>query len=213
MTTPLPQGWEADILADIDAPDTANDVSVLDAWQQAEGGSTNNPDAYNPFNTTRNTDSAGDPLGGTPTNSVGVLSFPSWQAGEDATAATLEQSNMGPILSDLQSSAAPATTEAAITSSPWGTKSIAGVSSSGSAGSSTSATLTGLNLDPGDLFGIPSTVEDSVWSSVEPFIVEAILVIAGLGIIMLGLFTATKGARDDVKSDAQQAAPLALAAG
>src|SRR5581483_3273403 len=93
MTTPLPAGWADQLLGSIGAPDTPTNVTLLEDWQTAEGGSTNNPDAFNPFNTTRNTDAAGNPLGGTPTNSVGVLSFPTWQAGEAATAATLEQDN------------------------------------------------------------------------------------------------------------------------
>jgi hypothetical protein len=97
--------------------------------------------------------------------------------------------------------------------------SSAGGSSASSSGSA-SATLTGLNLNPLDLFGIPQTVTgsvaSSVWGEVGPFMVKAILVIAGLGIIGMGLYSATKTPREDAKADAQQTVqsvgPLAAAA-
>ena len=49
--TPLPPGWELCILQGISAPATAANVADLDEWQAAEGGSTNNTAAFNPYNT------------------------------------------------------------------------------------------------------------------------------------------------------------------
>jgi len=220
MPTALPAGWADQLLGSIGAPDTPTNVTLLEDWQTAEGGSTNNPDAFNPFNTTRNTDAAGNPLGGTPTNSVGVLSFPTWQAGEAATAATLEQNNMTGILADLQLGAPVATTEAAIAASPWGTTSFPGSPSPSSAGTAppgttrgAATTLAGFNANPFDLFGIPQTiggsVASSIWSEVGPFIVKAILVLAGLGVIAMGLWKTTSSTREKAQGEAQKAAPLA----
>ena len=57
--TPLPPGWELCVLQGLNAPVTAANVTDLDQWQAAEGGSTNNTAAYNPFNTRRMTDARG----------------------------------------------------------------------------------------------------------------------------------------------------------
>ena len=54
--TPLPPGWELCILQGVGAPATEANIADLDEWQVAEGGSTNNTAAYNPFNTQRMTD-------------------------------------------------------------------------------------------------------------------------------------------------------------
>ncbi len=49
--TALPAGWELCVLQGVAAPATQANVDDLDVWQAAEGGSTNNSAAYNPFNT------------------------------------------------------------------------------------------------------------------------------------------------------------------
>ena len=54
--TALPAGWELCVLQGVTAPATPANVDDLDEWQAAEGGSTNNSAAYNPFNTLRTTD-------------------------------------------------------------------------------------------------------------------------------------------------------------
>lgn len=54
--------------------------------------------------------------------------------------------------------------------------------------SSSSATTTGLNLNPFDLFGIPSTVIGGATASAESWIGRALLVVTGLGIIALGVW-------------------------
>jgi hypothetical protein len=56
---------------------------------------------------------------------------------------------------------------------------------------SAGATLTSINPNPLDLFGIPQTITGdaaaAVWSEVGPFLVKAILVIAGLTVMVIGI--------------------------
>jgi len=99
--TPLPPGWELCVLQGVTAPVTAANVTDLDQWQAAEGGSTNNTAAYNPFNTRRMTDASGAPIPGV-VSSNGFPAFASWAAGCEATVATLFQPNMWSITSALR---------------------------------------------------------------------------------------------------------------
>ncbi len=59
-----------------------------------------------------------------------------------------------------------------------------GTASAGGGATTTSATTTGLNANPFDLFGITS----SATGGIESFIVDSLLVLAGLGIIVLGVY-------------------------
>ena len=99
--TPLPPGWELCILAGVTAPATQANITDLDDWQAAEGGSTNNTAAFNPFNTQRMTDVTGAPIPGV-VSSNGFPAFPSWAAGCSATTATMLQPNMWPITAALR---------------------------------------------------------------------------------------------------------------
>lgn len=85
-----------------------------------------------------------------------------------------------------------------------------GQSSPGIGTAPASNSSSGLNANPLDLFGIPQTIggdaASAVWSDVGPFLVKAILVIAGLGIVMLAAY---KAASPGAKRAAQDAAPLA----
>jgi hypothetical protein len=95
-----------------------------------------------------------------------------------------------------------------------------GGSSGGGSPSSPSApaTTVGLNLSPFDLFGIPQTVlggaagavGSATWGLVGPFLVKAILVMAGLAVIVLGISRAAKSS--PMAAKAQSAAPLLAAA-
>jgi hypothetical protein len=118
--TPLPAGWELCILAGVTAPATQANVANLDAWQQAEGGSTNNTAAYNPFNTLRTTDNAGKPVPAI-TSSNGFPAYANWQGGCTATVATLDQPNMTSIVAALQAGdvAPPGAFLAAVDESQW----------------------------------------------------------------------------------------------
>ncbi len=93
-----------------------------------------------------------------------------------------------------------------------------GIPTESSAGSPATATLTGWNWNPADGFGVPGMIAGaaagSVWSSVEPFLAKGMLVVLGLGVIAMGLWSLGKrsesGALDsgDMKNLAQLA-PLA----
>ena len=99
--TPLPGGWELCVLQGLSAPATQANVSNLAAWQNAEGGSTNNTAAYNPFNTSRTTNAANQPLPEVD-SSNGFPAFANWAAGCAATVATMLQFNMWPIVAALR---------------------------------------------------------------------------------------------------------------
>ncbi|HMK64036.1 MAG TPA: hypothetical protein VK386_10480 [Acidimicrobiales bacterium] len=97
----LPEAWELCVLQNLSAPATATTVADLDEWQIAEGGSTANDYNYNPFNTMRSTDGAGNALPAS-VDSRGFPSFANWAAGCAATVATIEQPNMSLIQLALQ---------------------------------------------------------------------------------------------------------------
>ena len=99
--TMLPAGWELCLLQGLAAPATQANVDNLDEWQAAEGGSTNNSAAYNPFNTRRTTDLTNAPLPET-ISSNGFPAFSTWLAGCAATVATMLQPNMWPITAALR---------------------------------------------------------------------------------------------------------------
>lgn len=99
--TPLPAGWELCILQGINAPATQANVADLDEWQLAEGGSTNNTAAFNPFNTARTTDVNNTPLPLT-ISANGFPAFTDWIAGCAATVATILQPNMATIAAGLR---------------------------------------------------------------------------------------------------------------
>ena len=126
--TPLPDGWELCVLQGVGAPPTSDNVANLDEWQTAEGGSTNNTAAYNPFNTRRVTDSKNAPIPGT-TMSGGFPAFSDWPSGCAATAATILQSNMDPVMTSLKAGdiAPPGVFLAEVDRSAWCAPSADGV--------------------------------------------------------------------------------------
>jgi hypothetical protein len=99
--TPLPDGWELCVLQGVTGPATQNNVADLDEWQAAEGGSTNNSAAYNPFNTSRTTDVNNAALPEI-ISSNGFPAFSDWISGCAATVGTIMQPNMAPILAALR---------------------------------------------------------------------------------------------------------------
>jgi hypothetical protein len=117
--TPLPAGWELCILQGVGAPATQANVADLDEWQLAEGGSTNNTAAYNPFNTARTTDVNNTPL--PTTSSSGFPAFTDWIAGCAATVATILQPNMTPVAAGLLAGnvSPPPAFLAVVDQSPW----------------------------------------------------------------------------------------------
>ena len=118
--TPLPPGWELCVLEGVSAPATPANVTDLDEWQAAEGGSTNNTAAFNPFNTGRTTDVTGAPIPGA-ISANGFPAYANWPAGCSATVATLLQPNMWVITAALRSGtvAPPPAFLAVVDQSAW----------------------------------------------------------------------------------------------
>ena len=132
--------FSTDILNKLGAPVTPENLAGLEDWANWEGGVVNglananqNPiGAYNPWDTTMPWS------GATNINSVGVKAYSSLSDGEAATLATLNQANMKPIRDVLMSgNASLSDIEAAIASTPWGTKfgGSSGANSNSQAGS------------------------------------------------------------------------------
>jgi hypothetical protein len=118
--TPLPTGWELCVLQGVGAPANQSNVADLDEWQVAEGGSTNNSAAYNPFNTARTTDVNNTPLPVT-MSSNGFPAFADWISGCAATVATILQPNMTAIAAGLRAGnvSPPAAFLAVVDQSQW----------------------------------------------------------------------------------------------
>jgi hypothetical protein len=133
--------FSTDILNKLGAPVTSENLAGLADWANWEGGVINgianakqkNPASYNPWDTTWNMP------GATSINSVGVRAYANLSDGETATLNTLRQANMKPIRDVLMSGNATIDEiEAAIASTPWGTKfglTSSGASSNDTAGS------------------------------------------------------------------------------
>lgn len=197
MTTALPAGWEADVLSALGDPVGQPNLANLDLWQATEGGSTDNPDAFNPFNTT-----LGEP-GSVPTNSAGVQDFPTWAEGLDATVRTIEQPNMTPIAAALAQDAPQAQFEAAVNSTPWGTH---------FSGAPAQAVTTSVL---GDVTGgILGSAFSGFASSLYGIAMKATVVVAGVGLAVAGAIAWTKSTEtgQDLEHEAGSALPLALAA-
>jgi hypothetical protein len=86
-----------------------------------------------------------------------------------------------------------------------------GTPGAGATLASANAQQAGLNFNPFDLFGIPQSAASAVWSSVGPFLAKAMLVVAGLGIIGIGLYKTTD-AGGKARQAAQEVPPEAAAA-
>jgi len=118
--TPLPSGWEQCVESGVGAQPTPDDVADLDAWQQAEGGSTNNAAAFNPFNTRAVADPTGKPVAVT-SDPGGFPAYATWADGCAATVATLLQPDMAPIVTALKAGnvSPPGLFLSDVDQSPW----------------------------------------------------------------------------------------------
>lgn len=133
------------LLQKIKAPTSLNNINLVNAWQLAEGGSgigarQQTPTAYNPLNTVM------PGFGGTPTPgySAGIMSYPNFTSGVNATAAAITNTSAySGILADLRASAPPSQTAATISAAPgWTTFSYGGTPPS-------TTTLQGGNIPKG----------------------------------------------------------------
>ncbi|MDA8331427.1 MAG: hypothetical protein M0027_09540 [Candidatus Dormibacteraeota bacterium] len=83
-TTPLL--FATALLTAMGWPTTQSNIAAMVSWEQAEGGNWENPDAYNPLDTTM------PEPGAVSTNGPGVKKYTSWAQGLQATVATLQLS-------------------------------------------------------------------------------------------------------------------------
>lgn len=118
MTDYDPTTWASALLTRLGEPATDANVSAITAWESAEGGNWNNTAHYNPLNTTYV-----EP-GSSTMNGSGVRSYSSWDQGLAATVATLQEAPYTGILDALLPGDDATGVVQAVTSSPWGTKSI-----------------------------------------------------------------------------------------
>jgi hypothetical protein len=107
---PSRTGFGENLLHRIGAPVTKANLTFLDAWQRAEGGS-----ADNPFNTTQHA------RGSHRYNSADVQRYPSIATGIEATVRTLENGLYNGVLRALHLGTNPHAAADAVSRTPWGT--------------------------------------------------------------------------------------------
>lgn len=108
--------WQTAVLAGIGAPQSANNIQKMNAWNSCEGNAANSGlTQNNPFNTKRNC------CGGYPNSANGTFVYPSISAGVQATVLTINQTNMTAIRNNLINDGPGATFAAAVGGSGWGT--------------------------------------------------------------------------------------------
>ena len=202
MTTPTIPSWEWQDLQDLSQQGDLSGINpiVIGSIDQAESsgnGGGINPEGYGGF---FGLSESGTYPGGqvTPQLLQGTDADSFEQQAEiaaSAYASYLNQAGGNPIAAQeiYQTGAADGPTEGSnILATNLGTASPSG----GATASTTSATTTSLNANPFDLFGIPSTAAGSV----ETWATEALLVAAGLGIIVLGVYKLASPALGQAKS-------------
>jgi len=107
---PSHTGFAENLLHKIGAPVTKANLTFLDAWQRAEGGS-----ADNPFNTTEHA------RGAHRFNSAGVQRYDSIATGIEATVKTLENGLYNGVLRALHIGTNAHAAADAVSRTPWGT--------------------------------------------------------------------------------------------
>lgn len=108
----MARDWRTDVLKELGAPVTPNNLRFLNAWQQAEGTRAR----HNPLATTHGYPGSGN------FNSVGVKNYPSYEAGVYATVRTLQNGRYEPIVDGLRDGrVAPLELGRRVAASPWGT--------------------------------------------------------------------------------------------
>jgi hypothetical protein len=185
-------------------PTTAQ-LQKLIAWFNQEGGNWNNSARYNPLNTTLALPGAGN------TGSQGNIKvYTSWQQGIDATVKTLKLGAYSGVVNALKNGSA-SQFEAAVNSSPWGTKFPGG-------GSTVAGTKASIN-EPGavpqsGLFGIvegktpgfsnqggtEKTLEQGAealakgfsWAGLAKFALNSILLVVGAALVIYGIIVGVR---------------------
>lgn len=117
-----PRDFAVALLNRFGLPTTENRLVGLIAFAAKEGGHWANGARYNPFNTSLSMPGAVSVIGQ-------VKAYPNWETGIEATARTISQSNMRPILQALKADATPMELMQAITATPWCPQNAPGCSS------------------------------------------------------------------------------------
>lgn len=110
MATPL--DFAKALLNRLGLSHTQNRLVSIVAFEAEEGGHYHNGARFNPMNTSL-------PMPGAQSVIGAVKAYTSWQQGVEATARTIVQNNMRPILDALKADAAPQDFLHAITATPW----------------------------------------------------------------------------------------------
>lgn len=177
-----PKTWATKLLQLLGAPTSDANVQAVTAWETAEGGHWNNPDRYNPLNTTQS-----EP-GAVSTNGAGVKAYTSWDQGLTATVSTLTNGLYGGILSALQRGDSADAVVSAVVASPWGTKQIplggsAGSAAAGSSAGSAGSAAAGSTVTQAGLLS-------GVGKDVQSIAVKAVILLGGVALVVLGLVRA-----------------------
>jgi len=191
-TSYTPTTWAAQLLALLGVPVSSSNVQAITAWETAEGGNWNNPDKYNPLNTTQ------PEPGATSTNSAGVKAYTSWGQGLTATVTTLENGAYGAILSALARGSSAQDVVSAVVGSPWGTKSI---------------NLNGSAVDAADAAPaaqVPGV--DDLLNGMTKLALTGVFVGGGLLLVVLGLLRGTSMGRRASDAAGQRVKESAAAA-
>ncbi|MFE7413134.1 hypothetical protein [Streptomyces laurentii] len=189
MSDYTPTTWAQKLLGLLGVPVSDTNVKAVVAWEQAEGGHWNNPDRFNPLNTSQSMP------GATSTNSHGIKAYTSWDQGLSATVKTLTNGLYGGILDALQRGDSAESVVSAVTRSPWGTKSIALGGSTynpssppPAGGTATPAALGGGGID------------------LKGLTVTGAVLLGGVVLVVLGLWRGSAPARQAVEEKATAAA-------
>jgi len=119
MATPL--DFARALLNRIGLPQTRNRLVSIVAFVAREGGHWMAPQrgTHNPLNTTLSMPGAVDQSNVDPSSPRGIKRYPNWESGIEATARTMVQANMRPILNALIADADPHTFLQSINQSDW----------------------------------------------------------------------------------------------
>ena len=225
--------WARDLLTsassqwgvNVDTP--GNEQFVYD-WELSEGGGgANNPLNQGPVPGQPQLTTTGSQYGG------GAADFASVAAGIQGSIDYLDMPAYSGIKSGLEANN-PAGARSALIASPWASSHYGGGSSfataappgqanaitgtPGATSSATGATLTSLNWNPLDLFGIPSTVQSGVTKDIEYGGAFLLALAVGASLVVLGVFktanpgkSATETVGDTAKSAGEAASLAAMA--
>jgi hypothetical protein len=205
--------FAAAVLQKVGIKPSADSISKLVAWANAEGGNWNNTARYNPLNTTLALPGAGN------TGAQGNIKvYRSWTQGIEATAKTLTSGPYGGILAALKSGTG-AQFEAAVNASPWGTHfpgggaAVKGVNVTGGSSNTPFENATGIGSVVNAAEGAPDKVKKAIegvfgggkW---EKLAFSIILLFAGAVLAVYGIMVAVRPRESALSIPIPKAVPL-----